>query len=159
MTQISILLYGNRNIYFHACNYPNIVIYNPCLSLCDTLWHDMCIYISMEVKKNQGGYKMKLKPGEVEIKLHLQGEKKDIQGLQKMVERHEITPSQYFDLLHESGDRLVTDGNTFTVYNPDHPDGEVVDKQRADVILQKCANVSIADLAVILMSPTQDSNL
>lgn len=70
-----------------------------------------------------------IKPGEVEIKLHQLGSQKDI------------------------GERLVTDGNTFTVYSPYRPEGEIVSRQMAEVILRQHADMSLADLAVVLMAP------
>ena len=50
------------------------------------------------------------------------------------------------------GEYMITDGNTFTIYSPYRPDGERVNRQMAEVILKQHADMSIADLAVVLMA-------
>jgi len=70
-----------------------------------------------------------MKSGEVEIKLHQLGSTESI------------------------GERLVTDGNTFTLYSPYRPDGEIISRPMAEVMLRNHGDMSMADLASVLMAP------
>lgn len=74
---------------------------------------------------------MQKRPGDVEIKLHQYGSDEDI------------------------GEVLVTDGNTFTVYSPYRPAGERVPREMAEVILRTQADLSMADLATVLLAPNR----
>ena len=69
-----------------------------------------------------------MEPGEVEIKLHQSGSADSI------------------------GERIVTDGNTFTLYSPYRPDGERLSREMAEVILREHADMSMADLATVLLA-------
>ena len=71
--------------------------------------------------------KMELKPGQTKIDL------KNLDGI-------------------AIGEYLITDGNTHTVFGPYSPDGKEIDQSQLRAILRDHANMSLADLAVVLLS-------
>ena len=53
------------------------------------------------------------------------------------------------------GEYLITDGNTHTLYSPYRPGGAEISDGLLKAVLRDHANMTLADLAVVLMSPCE----